>query len=188
MTEPSGNLWVALVHHPVLDRNGATITTSVTNLDVHDLARSGATYGIKGLAIVTPIDAQRAIVERIIGYWQEPRHAARIPGRPQSLALVHCAASVDEVIGLASSPVIIGTSAKPGERRTTFARLRQSLQDDPRTSRLILLGSGWGLAPELLGRCDQILEPITGPTDYNHLSVRSAAAIMLDRLLGVRNR
>jgi len=31
---------------------------------------------------------------------------------------------------------------------------------------------------------DMLLEPIEGYTDYNHLSVRSAAAIILDRLLG----
>ncbi|MGW8301987.1 MAG: RNA methyltransferase [Desulfobacterales bacterium] len=29
-----------------------------------------------------------------------------------------------------------------------------------------------------------MLEPIAGKTDYNHLSVRSAAAIIFDRLLG----
>jgi len=31
-----------------------------------------------------------------------------------------------------------------------------------------------------------MLEPIAGTTGYNHLSVRSAAAIILDRLLGPR--
>jgi hypothetical protein len=30
------------------------------------------------------------------------------------------------------------------------------------------------------------LAPIEGFTDYNHLSVRAAAAIVFDRLLGVR--
>ena len=31
-------------------------------------------------------------------------------------------------------------------------------------------------------RADYFLEPIKGPTDYNHLSVRAACAIMLDRI------
>ena len=42
---------------------------------------------------------------------------------------------------------------------------------------LILFGTGWGLTSE-------ILEPIRGKTKYNHLCVRSAVSIILDRLLG----
>jgi hypothetical protein len=47
---------------------------------------------------------------------------------------------------------------------------------------LLLLGTGWGLAAEVLDRVDDVLEPIAGAGPYNHLSVRAAAAIMLDRL------
>ena len=36
-------LAIALVHHPVLDKGGAIVTTALTNLDVHDLARSART-------------------------------------------------------------------------------------------------------------------------------------------------
>ena len=32
--------------------------------------------------------------------------------------------------------------------------------------------------------CDYILEPVQAGSDYNHLSVRSAVSIILDRLLG----
>jgi len=46
--------------------------------------------------------------------------------------------------------------------------------------------SGWGLTDELLAGCDLRLPPIRGGSDYNHLSVRSACAIMLDRLYGDR--
>jgi hypothetical protein len=49
---------------------------------------------------------------------------------------------------------------------------------------LLLLGTGWGLTEEILAQSDHVLEPIMGRTDYNHLSVRSAAAIVFDRLLG----
>jgi hypothetical protein len=49
-----------------------------------------------------------------------------------------------------------------------------------------LFGTGWGLTEELFDRADFILEPIKGSGDYNHLSVRTAAAIILDRLLGDR--
>ncbi|HLO26270.1 MAG TPA: RNA methyltransferase, partial [Geobacteraceae bacterium] len=51
---------------------------------------------------------------------------------------------------------------------------------------LLLLGTGWGLADEIFSRADFVLAPIKGQGDYNHLSVRSAAAILLDRLLGDR--
>jgi hypothetical protein len=47
---------------------------------------------------------------------------------------------------------------------------------------LLLLGTGWGLAAEVLERVDDVLEPIAGSGPYNHLSVRTAAAIVLDRL------
>ncbi len=51
---------------------------------------------------------------------------------------------------------------------------------------MILLGTAWGLAPQVIESSDGILEPISGVGKYNHLSVRSAAAIVLDRLLGER--
>ena len=53
---------------------------------------------------------------------------------------------------------------------------------------LVVFGTGWGLAPEVIRSADAILEPIRASieTRYNHLSVRSACAITLDRLLGAR--
>jgi hypothetical protein len=51
---------------------------------------------------------------------------------------------------------------------------------------LLLLGTGWGLTEECFESADLILEPIAGAGQYNHLSVRSAAAIMLDRLVGMQ--
>lgn len=37
---------------------------------------------------------------------------------------------------------------------------------------------------EMMEKFDYILEPIHGTGEYNHLSVRSAVAIILDRLAG----
>jgi hypothetical protein len=48
---------------------------------------------------------------------------------------------------------------------------------------LILFGTGWGLTEAVLAQSDYILESIEGRSDYNHLPVRSAAAVILDRLL-----
>ena len=60
--------------------------------------------------------------------------------------------------------------------------LRDMIRDGG--SYALVLGTAWGLTDDFLNQADYLLEPICGPTDYNHLSVRSAAAIMLDRLLG----
>jgi hypothetical protein len=40
------------------------------------------------------------------------------------------------------------------------------------------------MAPSLLDRADIVLNAILGPGDYNHLSVRAAVSIILDRLRG----
>ena len=49
---------------------------------------------------------------------------------------------------------------------------------------LLLFGTGYGMEQEHMNGFDYVLEPIYGPSDYNHLCVRSAAAIILDRLAG----
>ena len=73
------------------------------------------------------------------------------------------------------------TSAKRHPAAATFAEMHDKLGEDG-PPWLMLLGTGSGLTDDLVGRCDAVLEPITGPTDYNHLSVRAAAAVLLDRL------
>ncbi len=37
------DLYVALLHHPVLDKNGLVVTTALTTMDIHDIARSART-------------------------------------------------------------------------------------------------------------------------------------------------
>jgi hypothetical protein len=49
---------------------------------------------------------------------------------------------------------------------------------------LLLFGTAWGLVEGMFEQADYLLDPVEGYTDYNHLSVRSAAAIILDRLAG----
>ena len=50
-------LYVVLLHHPVYDKNGAVVATAVTNMDVHDLARIGKTFGVRGIYVATPVRA-----------------------------------------------------------------------------------------------------------------------------------
>ena len=51
---------------------------------------------------------------------------------------------------------------------------------------LILFGTGWGLADDIIDSADYVLKPLKGFVKFNHLSVRSAAAVILDRLLSCK--
>jgi hypothetical protein len=180
---------IALVHHPVLDRQGAVITTAITNLDLHDLARSACTYGVSSLFIVHPVLAQRELAERVKMHWVGGSGARRIPTREPAMALLRVVPSLDDVhaaLGGRGALDVYVTSARSDERRTTsYPDARARLGSSDRTA-LILFGTGWGLAGPLIDEADVFLAPILGAneTGYNHLSVRAACAIVLDRLFG----
>ena len=180
--------WIALLHHPVVDKHGNLVATSVTNLDVHDIARAARTYGLAGYFVVTPIDKQRALVQRIVGHWRTPQGKARNDSRTEALSLVHVVDTLDSAVAHVAraegtGPALVATGARPRAGTVPIADYRQSLNDSPR---LILFGTGWGLAPAVFQRADTVLSPIDGAGDYNHLSVRTAVAIVLDRLFGMR--
>ncbi len=180
--------WIALVHHPVYDRERRIITTAITNLDIHDLARSSRTYGLAGYHVVTPVTAQRELVARILGHWQDGQNDFR----RQALEPVAVLATVEESIARVTAeagapPLVAATSARAARPPIGYRALaaHPALGDRPL---LILMGTGWGLADQVLDRVDHLLAPIQGAADYNHLSVRSAAAIVLDRLFGDREQ
>jgi hypothetical protein len=182
-------LAIALVHHPVLDRAGAVVTSAVTNIDVHDLSRSTRTYGGTDVFVTSPIEAQRTLVEAILGHWTEGSSGARIPSRREALSIVRVVPSVDDAIaalGGRGSVEMWATAARSNAGVAPIAGYEEASArlhgDDPRAV-LVLFGTSWGLAPALVDACDAILPPISGPTDYNHLSVRAACAITLDRLV-----
>jgi len=79
----------------------------------------------------------------------------------------------------------VATGASPYPGSVTFQFLKERLEA-PDTPYLMLFGTGWGLTQEVKDSSDHVLAPIEGK-GYNHLSVRSAVAIILDRLLGDRN-
>ncbi|HEX7839371.1 MAG TPA: tRNA (guanosine(37)-N1)-methyltransferase TrmD [Kofleriaceae bacterium] len=180
---------LALVHHPVVDRTGAVVTTSLTNFDIHDLARSSLTYGLAGYHIVTPITSQRDKAAHIARLWIDDAHGEH---RARALALVRTAESVEAVIAEiaathGAAPTVVATSARhdsfSGAPRRTPAALLAEASVDP-APLLILLGTGWGLADARIPSVSRVLAPIEGASDWNHLSVRSAGAILLDRLFG----
>ena len=182
---------VALVHHPVLDGQGAIVTTAVTNLDVHDLARSARTYGCSDYFVVHPIAAQRELVERIREHWTEGSSGRRIPDRREALGVlrvVESLAQAFEQLGGRDHVEVWATAARPLGPAVTFAEARRRLEGEGKPV-VLTFGTGWGLASGLIDSADALLEPIHAEHgDYNHLSVRSACAIALDRLLGARSR
>jgi hypothetical protein len=182
------DLYVALLHHPVLDKNGQVVTTALTNMDIHDIARSARTYGVQAFYVVTPVKALQALAAKIMEHWRTGYGSTYNLTRKDALRLVKLERDLDSVLldlehGTGMRPRLVATSARDGANRVTFSALREELcvRPDPH---LIVLGTGWGLAPEVTERADVMLEPIHGTTDYNHLSVRSAAAVILDRLRG----
>jgi hypothetical protein len=81
-------------------------------------------------------------------------------------------------------PKTVVTCAKRHPSSICYDEFRIILADG--IPHLLVFGTAWGLAEALIDTADYILEPIVGASTYNHLSVRSAAAIILDRLLGER--
>ena len=178
---------LALVHYPVCNKNGETIGSAVTNLDLHDIARAGRTFGIDTLYIVTPFADQQALVRDILAHWQTGHGATYNPKRKDALALVRICRDLAELYEMVEAkwqqrPTVLATSAKPNGNQLDYAEARRRIfAGEPH---LILFGTGWGMAPEVFADVDALLPPIIGFGEYNHLSVRSAAAIVLDRVLG----
>jgi hypothetical protein len=190
MAQPSANLAIALLHHPVYNKRRELVTTALTNLDLHDIARSSRTFGLDRFYIVTPSLEQRRLAERIAGHWQEGWGATYNPDRREALSIVKVCTTLQQAVaeyqtGFTVPVRTVITGAAQRSNSIDCASLRQRLAE-PRNPHLLLLGTGWGLTEECFQAADFILEPIAGAGSYNHLSVRSAAAILLDRLMGSR--
>lgn len=178
---------LALIHYPVLNKNKEIIGAAVTNLDIHDIARAGRTYGIGAFYIVTPYEDQQQLVEEIVSHWRSGYGATYNSDRKEALEVVHVCddlQSLYEQIAVdGQRPVILATSAQSNEcAMWSYPQVKEKINQGERF--LILFGTAWGLASEVLTEVDAMLPPICGGGGYNHLSVRSAVAIVLDRLLG----
>ena len=180
---------LALVHYPVLDKNREIIGSAVTNLDLHDLARAGKTYGVRTLHIVTPFGDQQRLVNEICAHWCQGHGASYNPLRREAISILKVSESLDVLFKDyrrqgEERPLTLATSAKGGAGTLGYGDLRQRLASGEHC--LIVFGTGWGLAPAVMEMVDAVLPPIAGTSAYNHLSVRAACAIILDRLLGER--
>jgi hypothetical protein len=189
MTQSAENsLNLALLHDGMVDKTGKTVTTSVTIIDVHDISRSCRTYGVDSFSVAHPSQTMRALVRTVKQHWDSGFGAAYNPNRQDALGVLHIVSDLDEVLAHIEKrtgriPKIIATSARDGADRVSYSEMRTTMRTSE-DSYLLIFGTGWGMGPELLARADYTLKPIVGPTPYNHLSVRSACAIILDRLRG----
>src|SRR5262245_2668247 len=166
------DLYLALLHHPVLDKNGAVVTTAVTNMDVHDIARLSRTYGVRGFYVCTPVPTLQRLVARIIWHWESGPGAVYNETRKEALAMVRVVDELDAAVTdiereTGMLPAIVATSAREGGERLAFAGLRERLARAAEPV-LLLFGTGWGLTPEVLARCHAVLDPVRGTGTYNH--------------------
>jgi hypothetical protein len=179
---------LALVHHPTVDREGAVVTTAVTTLDLHDFCRLARTYGLGGVYVTTPLEAQRELVNALLGHWLRGRGGETNPHRREALQGLRVVESLSDAARDAATrwgaeAELVATTAREGPDRVGFGEARRRLQAAEGPV-VLVFGTGWGLAPDALALCRWTLEPIRGRGEYNHLSVRSAASIAVDRLFG----
>lgn len=181
-------IYLGLLHYPMYNKNQEIITTSVTNLDLHDIARVARTYGLEGFFVVHPAASQRELLARILDFWQKGYGGLYNPDRCEAFNRVAISSSLEGVIASIEEreglrPLTVATDARPYPQSLGYACLKEQLKNRERPY-LLLFGTGWGMAGELVRGCDYILHPVALQSDYNHLSVRSAVAIIIDRLMG----
>jgi len=138
--------------------------------------------------LVVPVDAQKKLTERIIGYWQDGTGGQYNKDREQAFRVTDVAESIEAVVEEierieGQKPLIITTSARIFDNSIGYENLSKQIFEDDKPY-LLLFGTGWGLTDEVMDMSDYILEPIRANSKYNHLSVRAAVAIILDRLFG----
>ena len=199
--------YAVLMHDEIDLPSGEVGTTSITTIDIHDIARSARTYNLEQFFLVTPLSDQREIAQVMLKFWKEGVGKTYNPDRHEAVKRVDIRDSLAQAIEAIEKqpypfvvsdsqgesyrtitgvrPIVIGTSARTVEGVPTISFYDQEKiwsQDRPV---LIVFGTGGGLAESALQQCDYVLGPIDGLSDFNHLSVRSAAAIVFDRWLGL---
>lgn len=183
--------YTALMHTDVLVGNDRTPgTTSVTSLDIHDIARSACTYGIEHYFIVTPLVDQQKVVQRLLDFWHEGPGRPYNPNRYEAVKHVSLMAQFEDVCAEIERregvrPLVVVTSAIAGTHKNIISFYDQKEVWRHERPVLLVFGTGRGLTDEFIAKADYLLVPIEGFTNFNHLSVRSAAAIIFDRWLGI---
>jgi hypothetical protein len=175
------------MHYPVLNKNGEIIASALTNLDLHDIARVAKTYGVRKFFVVTPLKEQKELVKKLVSHWTNGTGSRYNPKRREALELIRLKDSLTEIINHLNNtsegcPKTVVTCARQNKGSISFSKLRNKLKDGK--SYILVFGTAWGLSENFIAEADYLLEPVMGGSPYNHLSVRCAAAVIMDRLLG----
>ncbi|WP_321492773.1 RNA methyltransferase [uncultured Desulfobacter sp.] len=182
----SRTLYLALIHYPVVNKRGQITGSALTNMDLHDIARAGRTFGVQAYYVVTPYEDQKTLAHQIMDHWTHGHGGTVNPARKSALERVRVAdtfeAVCNDIENEQGKPLVkVATSANAEGPVLSCRQLGQQLKGN--APHVLVFGTAWGLAPEVISQCDHILESIQGSGPYNHLSVRSAASIYLDRLI-----
>ena len=180
------NLFIGLIHYPVYDKNRRIVTTAVTNLDIHDIARTATVFDVTRYFIVMPLASQKAMIEQIARHWKEGHGTGYNPVRAQAFERLSVVESLEEAVAYIKDSsgdkvYTVATSARKNENALSFHEMRSLITGQP-GNYFFLFGTGWGLTDEFIDACNYVLEPVEGKAGYNHLPVRAAAAIIMDRL------
>lgn len=180
---------MGLVHWPCWNSKGDVVATNVTNLDIHDIARASRSFGVTRYYIINRLKEQLMFVHRVLDHWRLGVGKDRNSKRGPSIDMVRTAEDLEQALSeFDVRPLVVATSAQSREDVPTISynELREKIWHDRSRPTFLVFGTGWGLHDDVYNSCEYVLEPIRGSSvdDYRHLSVRSAASITLDRLLG----
>jgi len=180
-------LYTGLVHYPVYNKNKEKITSAVTNLDLHDLSRISRTYGIKNFFVITNLSDQQEFVTELINHWKSGFGASYNVDRKEAIEVLEISASIEEAVDKIKEiegerPVTIVTCASMVKEAISFNMAKEIIESNRVV--LLLFGTAWGLHNDAIENADFVLKAIEGKNSYNHLPVRAAAGIIIDRLVG----
>lgn len=181
-------MYLALLHNPMYNKRSEVITTSISNLDLHDISRATKTYDLDGFFVVHHVESQQEIIRQILSYWQEGYGATYNKDRKEAFEIIKLASNLEEVQEIilqetSLNAISVATDARLYPNTLDYKELKEKINNQEEAI-LLLFGTGWGIAKEAMEGFDYILKPIVFAGEYNHLSVRSAVSIILDRLLG----
>jgi tRNA (guanine37-N1)-methyltransferase len=181
-------LYIGLLHYPVYNKNRQKIASAITTFDLHDLSRLARTYGVKRFFVINPLEDQQRLAERVLRHWAIGFGATYNRHRKEAIELLRIVPSLEDSVSEVmemegEAPLLFATDASRKTGRSLTYREAARIINSDRVV-LILFGTAWGLDAEIISGADHVLDPVEGVTDYNHLSVRTAAAIILDRLAG----
>lgn len=184
----SAPLYVGLVHYPVYDKNFNIVATAVTNYDLHDISRTSKTFGVRKYFLIHHVAGQLDMIHKILSFWRSKVGRNYNVYRTEAFDIVETQPSVERVIEKITEtegvrPYVVTTDARTYANTVSYKELRLKRECGNRPV-LLLFGTGYGMTRDMMEQFDFILEPIHGTGEYNHLSVRSAVAVILDRLAG----